>query len=208
MKDKYSTLIKATWVVLICCFIVKLFGGNFFEIACNNEKFIRFCAVFSTGVPYYIINYVLYHVGTYYYFKAVLKTQNLNNKKYIVHCVICFVWILKLLLTLKIGNNTLVFLLYDTVFMIIFPLIIDSKKFKRALIGYVINLIFQIITLITKNIGLKLLTDNLLIIIIYSIDYYIMVILYYLYSIKEDKENASWSFISRFRKRRNDNSNR
>ena len=208
MKDKYSTLIKATWVVLICCFIVKLFGGNFFEIACNNEKFVRFCAIFSTGVPYYIINYVLYHVGAYYYYKAVLKEKNLYKRKYFLHSVIVITWIIKFLISIYIGNNLVLILIYDTFVMILPPVFLDKSKWKRSIVGYILNLTFQIITLITKNIGLKLLTDNLLIIIIYSIDYYIMIVLYYLYSIKEDKKDASWFFISRFRKRRNDNSNR
>ena len=60
MKDKYKTLITACWIVLLCCFVVKLLGGNWFEIACTNEKFIAFCNMFNNGIVYYLINYLLY----------------------------------------------------------------------------------------------------------------------------------------------------
>lgn len=204
MKDKYKTLITACWIVLICCFIVKLLGGNWFEIACNNEKFIAFCNTFKNGFVYYLINYTLYHFGTYYYFKAVLKSKTLNKRKYLLHLIMIVVWVIKLILSLTVSNPTILVLIIDTAFLICTPLVVDKKIIKRSIIGYILNLGFQIVSLITKNIGLKLLTDNLVIIIIFSIDYYIMVILYYLYSIKEDNNNVSWSFISRFRKRRND----
>jgi hypothetical protein len=74
------------------------------------------------------------------------------------------------------------------------PLLFLIKNIKRAIFILIANallLAFQMISLITKNIGLILVTDKgLLIGIIYSIDVTLMVILYYLYSntIKQKKE--------------------
>lgn len=90
-KDKYNRVIKRSiilcWIALAICFIVKIFGGNFFEIVVHNDRIA-------------------------------------------------------------------------------------------------LTLIFQVLSLITKNIGLGILGDNFLVSIIVMIDTYFMLALYYLYSLK------------------------
>ena len=107
-KDKYNRVIKRSiilcWIALAICFIVKIFGGNFFEI--------------------------------------------------------------------------------------VIPLLI-CRNIWRVLIGVALTLIFQVLSLITKNIGLGILGDNFLVSIIVMIDTYFMLALYYLYSLKlEVKKNG------------------
>lgn len=97
-KDKYNRVIKRSiilcWIALAICFIVKIFGGNFFEIVVHNDRIA-------------------------------------------------------------------------------------------------LTLIFQVLSLITKNIGLGILGDNFLVSIIVMIDTYFMLALYYLYSLKlEVKKNG------------------
>ena len=78
---------------------------------------------------------------------------------------------------------------------IIVPCILSIKQPKRhwwVLIGNGLLIVFQLISMFTKNIGLGLITANgLLISIIFSIDVLIMEILYYLYSgiLKSNKES-------------------
>ena len=90
-RDKYNRVIKRSiilcWIALAICFIVKIFGGNFFEIVVHNDRIA-------------------------------------------------------------------------------------------------LTLIFQVLSLITKNIGLGILGDNFLVSIIVMIDTYFMLALYYLYSLK------------------------
>ena len=97
-KDKYNRVIKRSiilcWIALAICFIVKIFGGNFFEIVVHNDRIA-------------------------------------------------------------------------------------------------LTLIFQVLSLITKNIGLGILGDNFLVSIIVMIDTYFMLAIYYLYSLKlEVKKNG------------------
>lgn len=42
-KKILRTAIIICWVVLAVCFIIKIFGGKYFEIATNNETFITVC---------------------------------------------------------------------------------------------------------------------------------------------------------------------
>ena len=97
-KDKYNRVIKRSiilcWIALAICFIVKILGGNFFEIVVHNDRIA-------------------------------------------------------------------------------------------------LTLIFQVLSLITKNIGLGILGDNFLVSNIVMIDTYFMLALYYLYSLKlEVKKNG------------------
>ena len=75
MKDKYKTLITACWIVLICCFIVKLLGGNWFEIACNNEKFIAFCNTYKNTIIEYIIGFITYTTTATLYYYTLSQTN-------------------------------------------------------------------------------------------------------------------------------------
>lgn len=52
-------LIRASWVVLICCFIVKLFGGNYFEIVCENENFVMICNFIDNNFWLKVIVYAI-----------------------------------------------------------------------------------------------------------------------------------------------------
>ena len=52
-KQKFiKRVIIGAWITLALCFVIKLFGGNFFNIICENENFIAVC------------NYADNHTGT------------------------------------------------------------------------------------------------------------------------------------------------
>ena len=62
-KDKYNRVIKLSiilcWIALAICFIVKIFGGNFFEIVVYNDRFTAVCefcqkSFILTNIVYYI----------------------------------------------------------------------------------------------------------------------------------------------------------
>ena len=190
MKNKYKTLITACWVVLGVCFLIKLLGGNFFEIMCNNEVIIKVCNFIDKTFLFYVFNFILYYFGTYYYFKAVLKKEKLNGKYVWFHLLFVILYLIKIFINmfLKGNNGVIIGTLVDTLFMIGPILIVNIKLWKRATIGYILVWVFQLISVFIKNLGIDFATTSLLINTIFSIDYYIMVILYYLYSIKE-KEN-------------------
>lgn len=197
MKDKYKTLITACWVVLLCCFVVKLLGGNWFEIACTNEKFIAFCNKYQNTIIEYIVGVITYTISVTLYMLAILKQKWFKGKQYIILLIIFSFAILKRILI----NYQILLIILEILITIILPIIINYKKWYRPLIAYCLLFAFQSISLLTKNIGIKVIDTNFLISLIFSIDYYIMIILYYLYANKEENNNGCiWSFISKRRR--------
>lgn len=196
MKDKYKTLITACWVVLGVCFLIKLLGGNFFEIMCNNEVVIKVCDFIDKTFLLYIFNFVCYYIAAIYYYKAILKVDKLIGRNSIIHLFILVLYVIKLFIQIVLTQNfdinkiTLIILIIDTLFMILPIIIINVKLYKRAIIGYLLVLLFQVISMIIKNLGIHFAISSTLIVAIFSIDYYIMIILYYLYSIKTEKKEG------------------
>ena len=47
------------WVLLAVCFAIKLFGGNWFEIVCANEHFIKFCDFIDRAYINYPLSCIL-----------------------------------------------------------------------------------------------------------------------------------------------------
>ena len=91
-------------------------------------------------------------------------------------------------------------LLFDVWQVVIMPCVFSIRTPRRhwfVLIGNILAVIFQMISLVTRNLGLVLVTSKgVLISMIYSIDVLIMFILYYLYSnIIKRKENNNGCFL-------------
>lgn len=178
-EDKYITLIRACWGVLICCFIVKILGGDYFKINCDNKAFIKICEMINNSFLYYVVLFTNYVIQAILYFKSILQIRKIKNMYLIFYPIIIASWIIKLL----IKNNIVAFII-ETIIMICTPLIFDVKKWKRAIKGFLLMLLFQLISFIIKDIGFKEADENILTYLIYMLDYYIMMVLYYLYSTK------------------------
>ena len=102
----------------------------------------------------------------------------------------------KLLLTIPISiaccyikglSSTIGFIL-ETLYMLIMSIAIskNSKKITtiRFLISYILINVFQIISLCLRSIHPQLVDANFYVSLLFQVDYYIMLILYYLYSVK------------------------
>lgn len=177
MKDSYKVLIRSCWALLLVCFTIKVLGGNIFEVACENESFIKLCNWLDRHWFKYIITSLIYIIPCY------LPYLCMVNKK-----IGQDLWIILLILPcspLKVFFP-IIGMVLDTVILILIPLLLCKfKNWKRVIFNCIITLSFQLISLITKNIGYYMENNSLLISIILSIDYYIMIILYYLYCRKE-----------------------
>ena len=74
----FKTLIITSWVVLIACFLIKILGGNWFELAVENEKFILFCNfIDNTPDVKILLTAVIYCVSTYFVVCAIVKKEKL-----------------------------------------------------------------------------------------------------------------------------------
>lgn len=174
------------WIMLIVCCIIKLIGGNWFEIICYNEHFIHICNFIDKHIILNsIIGLMLYvFVGYFIFVTMALLEKPLKRQRIFIIVLLCVVW------TFNFVGNIVKFCIEIGVF-ILFPPIINilDKKNKKSIkytwfmgiVGCVLNIAFQTISLFTKNIGIKIIDNSFLTTIIFSIDYYIMVFLFYLY---------------------------
>ena len=181
MKDRYKTLIISCWAVLLCCFVVKLLGGNFFEIAYDNAQFQWFCHFIEKNILKYIVSFIMYMVSAYIYLLAVVKNEISKTKKIIGVLLFSSLWVAKLFLY----KYPVIAMILEFVVIIGIPILLNKKYWKMAIIGCGLNFLFQLISAITKNLTLSFIDNNTVTGIIFSIDYYIMIILFYLYRTKE-----------------------
>lgn len=200
-KDYKEIILKRAiilcWVLLIICFIIKLCGGNYFNIMCNNENFIKFCNFIENSIIKYILYLLSFIFSSYLLLKIVkpdFKILSLKSLLFILCCVV--VWIFKLLIELDIIRiNILIVNILDFVILYIL-LVIFTKRPILSIFAVVLLFVFSLISSLIKGVGIdNSVTDNYFIAQIYLIDYYLMLILTALYSKKiqiKKKERTRW----------------
>lgn len=195
-KDNYKPklfkrMIILCWVVLGLCFIVKLFGGNFFNIVCQDERFIKFCNYIQNSFWYYIVSFVFYCLNTILIWLAMFRCLMFNKKSlFIAIIIIAIIYCLQVLCQIYF-NSLLVSFVFTILRYIIIPICLFKFKIKNVIIISILDVCTQFITIIIKDLSIiKVLDENVLISLIFMIDYYIMTILIYLYSYytKKNKE--------------------
>ena len=189
-KERYlKRVIIVCWIALAICFGIKLFGGNLFEIMCNNENFIKVCEYADNHWwAYYIISSIYCFVNVYFFTLSIMQKTKHTKRQLII--LICTVLICNLLKSL----GTIIGLIADVWQLIVMPFLFvlrERKKYKNVIIGNVLLVAFQFLSLIAKNVGLIVMSnDGALIASIYSIDVLLMVLLYFGYSniiVKKEK---------------------
>lgn len=186
------------WAMLIVCFVIKLLGGNWFEIAVNNEHFVRLCeAIDNNNILLYGISYFVYIVSANWII-ASCSLLPIPKTYEMVTNVVCFsfVWSMQFV-------SNIVKIIVEIVAVIVLPIVFNVLRhrdtparqiFKKTwfygIIGYTFIFLFQAISLITRNIGIKFTDDSTLVTFVLLIDYYIMIALYYLYVLRLRKEKS------------------
>ena len=177
------------WIMLVACFAIKLFGGNWFEVVCTNEHFSNLCYfVQNNKVAFEIFSFVLYVFPTILIvlsFSLIPNPSKIQIK--IIIIVLILVWATRFI-SMSIKSTI------EPIVLIVFPIILNyignkERGFKKVfcstwyygIVGSAIALCFQVISLITRNAGIKIISKDVLTTFIMLIDYYIMLILYYLY---------------------------
>ena len=183
MKDKYKILIISSWIVLIICFAIKLFGGNWFEVMVENQNFINACNWLENNIIVRNAVYLILFIFTNIFYQlGVIKQKWYKPKQYLIFIPMIILWLLKTIIT-----NQVILFLIDMIIFIALPILLNYKCWLRSIIGVGLILVFQIICLLTKNIGITIIGEEVLTSIILMLDYYIMIILYYLYSNRKEE---------------------
>lgn len=173
-------MIALCWVLLGVCFVVKIFGGNFFAFVGESE-FIKWLS--TNKILLGAVQFILYCVGTMLYFLTLFKNKN------IIYCVVCTL-ITGILKQFVDVSDIFIYLslTIEAVFVFIIPAIIKKKQWYNVIIMGILLLVFQMVSMFVKNIGIINFPYDETVGFIFLIDYYIMLSLVYLYSIKGDMD--------------------
>ncbi len=189
-KERYlKRVIVVCWIALAICFGIKLFGGNLFEIMCNNENFIKVC---EYAEKHFWLNYIL--ICLYSFLSSYLFILAICGKYKMKKWEICVLSITVLVGCLLKTFSQNLGLIFDVWQAIVLPAIFSIKRPKRHIYIIPANLmlfVFQFVSIFVKSIdGFIIPSDDVLVGMIYSIDVIIMLALYYFYSniINDKKE--------------------
>lgn len=186
------------WIMLVACFAIKLFGGNWFEVVCTNEHFSNFCKFVDQNLFLRVLIGTIMFVSSGYFIFVTISLLNKPTKKQKIIILISLIFISafsEINITIKSALEFVVFCLIPYATNKV-ESAKEEKVFKKTwhlgILGYGVVFLFQFISLITRNVGIKITHDSLLITLILMIDYYIMIALCYLYvkNRKENKENG------------------
>lgn len=201
-KERYlKRVIVVCWIALGICFGIKLFGGNLFEIMCENENFIKVCEYADNHFwATYVIYLVYGYVTLYFLTLAMIGEWKYSKVQLVVFTITTILAVYVKLLSTTTG------LVFDIWQGIIMPIIFVWKKKKRIPYIFLANgllIIFQLMSMFAKNISIGIITNNgVLITTIYSIDVALMIFLYYFYAniIRKENKNGSNSFMVSMRR--------
>lgn len=181
-KERYlKRVIIVCWIALAICFGIKLFGGNLFEIMCENENFIKVCEYADNHFwADFVLSSLYCFVSLYFLVLAMCGKYKYERWQLIVLIITVLVGTI-----VKIYNNILG-VVFDVWQGIIMPCLFTLKspnRHKFVILGNGLLLVFQMVSIFVKDIDYIIVTDyGLLTGIIYSLDVLLMIFLYYLYS--------------------------
>lgn len=188
-KVKYlKRVIIVAWIALGLCFAIKLFGGNLFEIVCNNTNFIAICEYCDNNLWAGYLICSLYSLTSMIFFIMIIL-QRYTLKKWEI---IVFVSTTLVGVGIKIWNPNIGFI-FDIWQAVIMPMVFLGKNYKaylRILIANILVMVFQLISMFVKDASFNEIYENSVVGAIFAIDVIIMTVLYMLYSImgKNKKE--------------------
>lgn len=177
MKNKYKVLIITCWVLLLICLVAKLLGANIFHPTTDNQTFIAMCDYIDNHLWLkYTISCVVSLVLNSLSFLAIL-----GQKFYTKTQAMIFI---PLIIAMSIsGWYSQIINIIISIITYLLPIVWLKKRWYRVLIGIGFILLFQAISIVTKDIGHWYLNEEYtLVAILLQIDSMIMSLLYYLYS--------------------------
>ena len=180
-KERYlKRVIIVCWIALGICFGIKLFGGNLFEIMCNNENFIKVCAYADNHWwAYYLISTIVGFTNIYFFVLAIMQKVKYTRTQLLI--VVFSILLCNIAKCLYAPLSFIADIWQGILMPVVFTLK-EPRKHWNVIIGNVLLVIFQLASMFIKNVNTIVVTNSgVLVSAIFSIDVFIMVILYYCY---------------------------
>lgn len=186
-NEKLKTYIQITRITIVICWValfafwaIKLFGGNWFEIAVQNENFVKFSEKVETTWLKYLVSFITIAIAKYLTFGAICQKFVFKGKDlaFVVFGIVS-IWAISNFMPL----GTLNFPAWYAYIAYIALSVIYQKGWRKSfgILAIIFELGFAFISMLTRNLPIEIMS-NYFIAIIFSIDLYFMVGLYYLYS--------------------------
>lgn len=184
-KDNYKQIVLkrmiiVCWILLAVCFVVKIFGGNFFNIICENKGFIKVCDYIENTFWYYVVTFITSYIGNYFLWLIMFDKEKFPKKQFWILNLIFIITFICQSILYHFGLSNFIFII-SLIRYVIVPLCFKCS-WKRVLVVNILDIVFQLITMITKSIAILQFDTNVIIALIFMIDYYIMLVLSYLYN--------------------------
>ena len=188
MSKKYKALITTCWILLFSVWLFTIITGKYIPIWCENEKFMAVCSFIDNHVYIKIIlKCIMYYLNWIFIYYCLLGKKLLHYKPIIISLIIILFW------TIKEIFGKYQFINYID-FMHIIPLAILLKKnWYFSFLGVGVTFLFALISSMIKGVSITNVNPNdlpTLIVTIFSIDVYIMCIIYYLHYRKGEQQNG------------------
>lgn len=188
-NDKLALLIGSCWFTLFAFWVFVLISGRYLEVACTNEQVIKVCNFIDNNkILLCIVKFAFYYFQSILMFYAILKKKIFSSNTIPISIYVLVIWLIKHFTSQYSFSNYLDFL------SIIFIIILDKKKWARAITGNILLFLFTLISLMVKNMSnINISNLPLIIQVLLMIDILIMNWLYYSYSRKEvDHNERHW----------------
>ena len=177
--DKYlSVSLKVYSFVLLLILILKIVGLDYFGMDVNNPAFLNL----NKFITSYHLENVWYAISIYINVYIVVSITTNDNSLKLKLFMLCFMPLIIFIQVIK--TNSFIYLIVDLLYMLLISVIYLNKKFTKKnlanyILFYIMNFLFQIISILTRGNVIKIYLNNFIINFIYNLDYFIMIIIFY-----------------------------
>lgn len=179
-----SRMIIACWIVLFLCFVFKIFSNGLFEIMVNNEGFINFTTYIDSRIWLQSLVYLPYVViGNTLLLLAIIGEKSKNKKTVliVIGAVLIEYIIRTLILCFVPDYYPAINFCLDTALIVLVPYAFN-RNMICCIVGYLIDLGMQSISLLIRNLGIKIILMDSFTSMILAFDVILMYLLFYLYT--------------------------
>ena len=199
-REVLKRMIILCWVILAVCFVVKIFGGNFFNIVVNNERFISICNFIENTFLYYVVGFLFYYANGLFILLAMKRELTLTNKELLLYSIFTII-LFAIQYTFQYIGFLEISIIITIIRCVIIPMLIFKVKIKDVIVINIFDIVFQLTSSFVKNVHISnTILESVLVGSIFLIDYYIMILLLYLYRYyNKEKTMGFWGtwFLSK-----------
>lgn len=185
MNKILSSTLKTYFIILIGIFILKIFGLEYFGLDIENDIIVLIDNFINT----FHLEMVWYGITLYIYQYIIFSITCVDNSRKMKIYTLCTLPIAIAMQILKITiNNPFLFTIIDLLWLFMFTMVyikivkrnkIEKYNITNYWIYMFLNFIFQVISIIVRDINVKVDYNNFIMSLVGNIDYLILSIISY-----------------------------